>query len=123
MNAELNNYPVSHSGAKCSIGRIARALLITVPLVGLPILGLHYTDLNIDQEYFVHQLGCGCADGFNTNHLTMTVGFTAISLTLVAWWLASNGSPWKMRLGLFSGEFLALGVYFIRPFFYYNFWL
>lgn len=94
-----------------------------MPLFALAGVGFAYTDLNINQRMFVDHLGCGCADGFNTNHLTMTLGFTCAGLALPAWWLAASGLPWKLRLTLTVAGVLALLLGFIVPFFRHNFWL
>lgn len=123
MNAEPTNLPVGPAEGKVSLGRVSRLLLVTVPLFGLAGVGFAYTDLNINQRMFVDHLGCGCVEGFNTNHLTMTIGFTCAGLTLVAWWLASNGLPWKVRLTRTVTGVLGLLLCFIVPFFRHNFWL
>jgi hypothetical protein len=85
--------------------------------------GSGYTDINIHQRMFVEKLGCGCADGFNTNHLTMTLGFATVGLTLASWWLAASGLSWKVRLALTGAEFFGLLFGFLATFFRHNFWL
>lgn len=123
MNAEPVNRPVDSAEGKVSFGRVSRLLLVAVPLFGLAGVGFAYTDLNIHQRMFVDHLGCGCANGFNTNHLTMTIGFTCAGLALPAWWLATRGLPWEYRLTLTAAGALALLIAFIGPFFRHNFWL
>ncbi len=123
MNAEPTNLLVGPVERTVSLGRVSRLLLVAVPLFGLVGVGFAYTDLNINQRMFLDHLGCGCADGFNTNHLTMTLGFTCAGLALPAWWLAASGQPWKLRLTLTAAEVLALLLGFIVPFFRHNFWL
>lgn len=123
MNAETNNPTNGKADGSVSLGNIFRALLIAVPLFGLAGVGLGYTDLNIHQQMFVDVLGCGCKPGFNTNNLTMTLGFTCMGVTLASWWLASSGLSWKLRLVLTGAEFLALFFGFLGPFIRHNLWL
>lgn len=123
MNAEPTNLNGGPAEGKVSLGRVSRLLLVAVPLFGLAGVGFAYTDLNINQRMFVDHLGCGCADGFNTNDLTMCVGLTSMGLALTAWWLAASGLAWKTRLVLSSLEFLVLGAVFLRTFCRHNFWL
>lgn len=123
MNAEPTNLPVGPAEGKVSLGRVSRLSLVAVPLFGLAGVGSAYTDLNISQRMFVDHLGCGCADGFNTNHLTMSLGFTCAGLALTSWWLAASGLPWKQRLTLTAAGALGLLFVFIVPFFRHNFWL
>ena len=123
MNAEPTNLPPGAASGNVSFNRVFRLLLIALPLAGLVGVGFAYTDLNIHQGMFVDHLGCGCANGFNTNHLTMTLGLTVASLALTSWWLAASGQPWKMRMALIAVEALGLLIGFIVPFFRHNFWL
>jgi len=123
VNADTTSSPAGRAEGKVSLGRVSRLSLIAVPLFGLAGVGFAYTDLNINQRMFVDHLGCGCADGLNTNNLTMTLGFTCAGLTLPAWWLAAGGLSWKARLSLTAVGALALLVLFIVPFFRHNFWL
>ena len=123
MNVEPTSLPVGPTEGIISLGRITRLLLVAIPLFGLAGVGFAYTDLNINQRMFVDRLGCGCANGFNTNHLTMALGFTCAGLALPSWWLATSGLPWKFRLMLTVAGVLALLLGFVAPFFRHNFWL
>jgi hypothetical protein len=123
VNAEANIPTSSAAGGSVSLRNIPRALLIVVPFFGLAGVGVGYTDLNIYQQKFVDVLGCGCEPSFNTNDLTTCVGFTAMGLSLSAWWLAASGLPWKARLALTCAEALALFFGFFVAFVRYNLWL
>jgi hypothetical protein len=82
------------------------------PVVSLPTLGLLYWHLNINQKLFVARLGCGCSEGFNTNHLTYCFCFGAVAATAAGAWLASRplDTRWRIAyllgIGLFLWEFL-----------------
>ncbi|HWQ92538.1 MAG TPA: hypothetical protein VN673_12770 [Clostridia bacterium] len=93
------------------------------PLIGIGGVGLLYWHLNIGQRLFSKGwgLGCGCNDGFNTNHLTHLVCFTLLASTGAGCWFSSTGLPRRWRLGYlgFCG-FLLLA--FFRQFIYYNLW-
>ncbi len=123
MTAKPTKPPVGTAGGSFSLRNITRALLIIGPFFGLAGIGIGYTDLNIHQQKFVDALGCGCAPSFNTNDLTMCVGFTSMGLALTAWWLAASGLTWKARLALTCAEALALFFGFLVAFVRHNLWL
>ena len=98
-------------------------LKLSAPLLSLPGIGLLYWYLNIGQRLFEKQLGlgCGCKEGFNTNHLTYIVCFTLLAGTGAACWYASRGLPERWRFG-YLGCCVLLLLAFFREFVYYNLW-
>ena len=80
-----------------------------------------YSVLNLGGELFVHQLGCGCHRGFNTNSLTLLVG-AAIAVIVLAGCVMSIRS---VRKGLrFVYVILTFGTstILILAFVFFNAW-
>ena len=66
----------------------------SVPLVLLGFVA--YSFLNFS-EVFVKRLGCGCAPGFNTNSLTMSVGTIGVLLVALDVANAFRGQGWPVQ--------------------------
>lgn len=98
-------------------------LKLLSPVLGLAGVGLLYWHLNIVQRLFNKGwgLGCGCKEGFNTNHLTYLVCFTLIGSAGVGCWFSSSRLPRRWRLG-YLGCCALLLLAFFREFIYYNLW-
>lgn len=79
------------------------ALKMFGPVFSLPCLGLLYYDLNVNRRLFVKRLGCGCNDGFNTNHLTYLFCFALIGAVGYGAWSASRGVSQKWRISYLCG--------------------
>jgi hypothetical protein len=90
---------------------------LLIPLLG----GLLYSHLNVARRLFVGRLGCGCTDGFNTNSLTLLVGYALIASAAVVCWRYSRGLPRSWRTAYLAAcgvGFLVLLLQFLA----YNAW-
>jgi hypothetical protein len=102
---------------------VSALLKLLSPLLGLAGVATLYWHFNTGQRLFSKGwgLGCGCKEGFNTNHLTYLVCFTLLAGTAVGCWFTSSRLPRRWRLGYLGGCGLLLLAFF-REFIYYNLW-
>jgi hypothetical protein len=96
--------------------------LAPLPLLGTITVGYVYYLLNIRAELYVHRLGCGCLEGFNTNSLTLIIWGLLIALTLLATIRVSNTWHRAACLPYFIATAFA-AVFLTRLFMRYNYWL
>jgi len=97
-------------------------LKMLVPVLSLPGVGLLYWDLNMNRRLFVGRLGCGCCEGFNTNHLTYIFCFTVMGAAGTGAWFASRRVRKEWRMGYLAGIAVLLWEFLIH-FVDRNLWL
>jgi hypothetical protein len=93
-----------------------------LPLLAASALAFAYYLLNIKLELYVHRLGCGCVEGFNTNSLTVIVWallFSLLSLTSI-----HTSKHWnQIARWTFLAASIIAALYLSRIFMRYNYWL
>lgn len=99
-----------------------KILYLPIPLIGVSLIGITYFYLNMHELLYVHRLGCGCAPGFNTNHLTLTIWAMLFTLEILGSIRASKGMTKSIRIPYLAGSVI-LALYLSRFHFRYNIWL
>ncbi len=97
-------------------------LKMLTPAVSLPALGLLYWHVNINQKLFVSRLGCGCADGFNTNYVTYGFCFGAMAVAGAGAWSTSRNLVPRWRIAYLCGMAVLLWEFLVQ-FIDRNLWL
>jgi hypothetical protein len=84
--------------------------------------GWAYFDLNIRQSLFLTSLGCGCKPHYNTNDLTLCIGWLlTIPVGAVAGFSARNLAR-TLRWCFLGISSVVLAYWFVK-FCYFNWWL
>jgi hypothetical protein len=96
--------------------------IASLPLLAVSAIGAVYYLLNIKIELYVHRLGCGCVDGFNTNSLTLIVWALLASLLTLTSIRVSKGWNRLARRAFFGASIVAV-IFLSRIFMRYNYWL
>ena len=98
---------------------------LIVPHVLVALAAGAYTYFNIHERLFVDTLGlgCGCANGFNTNSLTFLFWLLILSAFTLGLMIASRGQSRKLRTIYIITSILVFIYFSIRLFIRNNTWL